>query len=89
VWTGNGYVQLMSSFPWEHQGLPDDWASFSTLGWRFAPDGTLRESFALDPTQPTYLVNAIWAGDKIAVTYGTKNPQGLERRYLRYLSCAM
>ena len=87
VWTGDGWVELMSSFPWEGQGLPASWASFSTLGWRFAPDGSLREAFALDPQHPTYLVNAIWAGGRIAVTYVTLDSQGRERRYLRFLSC--
>jgi hypothetical protein len=88
VWTGNGWIVLSSSFPWEHQGLPDTWASFSTFGWSFAPDGTLRSAFELDPLRPTYLVNAIWAGDRVAITYVTDDDDHThERRYLRYLTC--
>lgn len=87
VWTGDGWLEL-SGYPWEGQGLPGNWASFSTLIWRFAADGSLQQSMQLDPVHPTYLVNAIWAGDKVAVTYATSDSQLRERRYLRYLSCA-
>lgn len=88
VWTGDGWFELMSGYPWEGSGLPASWTSFSTLVWSFAPDGSLRESFALDPMHPTYLVNAIWAGGKVAITYVTMDAQARERRFLRYLSCA-
>ena len=87
VWTGDGWIELMSSFPWESQGLPSSWSSFSTFGWSFAPDGSVRQMFQLDPDHPTYLVNAIWAGGKVAVTYATTDGAGHERRYLRYLFC--
>jgi hypothetical protein len=89
VWTGSGWIELSSSFLWEGQGLPNNWTSFATNGWSFGANGSLGGAFQLDPAHPTYLVNAIWAGDRVAVTYVTTDDgQSHERRYLRYLRCA-
>jgi hypothetical protein len=88
IWTGDGWLVFSSVYPAYHsEGLPDRFDQFVTWVSSLAPDGTLRETFQLD-THPAYLVNAIWAGGRIAVTWVAADGAGHERHYLRYLSCS-
>jgi hypothetical protein len=86
VWTGDGWIELVTIYPSNHSGLPDQWSSFTTWVVSVAPDGTVREKLPLDPSSPSYLVNAIWAGGRVAVTWVATDGQH-ERHYLRWLGC--
>lgn len=85
LWTGDGWLVLSNVYPANGLGLPDSWSQFVTWVSSLAPDGTLRQTFRLDD-KPTFLVNAIWAGGRIAVTWVTTDGSR-ERHYLRWLTC--
>jgi hypothetical protein len=87
LWTGDGWIELVTIYPANHSGLPDQWPSFTTWVVSLAPDGTIREKFPLDAGSPTYLVNAIWTGGRVAVTWVATDGQH-ERHYLRWLGCS-
>lgn len=73
---------------WKDLGLPDSWTQFVTRVSSLASDATLRQTFRLDD-QPAFLVNAIWAGGRVAVTWVTwvTTDGSRERHFLRWLSC--
>ena len=85
IWTGDGWLVLSTVYPSNGLGLPDSWTQFVTWVSSLAPDGTLRQTFRLDD-QPAFLVNAIWAGGRVAVTWVTTDGSR-ERHFLRWLSC--
>ncbi|MFO0552178.1 MAG: hypothetical protein U0271_27575 [Polyangiaceae bacterium] len=88
LWTGDGYVAIESVFKTNGGGLPDSWSTFETWIWSLSADGAVRESFRLGEGVPAYLVNAVLAGGRIAITWVTPEQQG-ERHYLRFLECSM
>jgi hypothetical protein len=86
LWTGDGWLAIVTVYPSNGLGLPDSFKDFTSWVYSLAPDGTLRESFQLGGAG-VFAVNATVADGKIAIAWLSTTDGFSTQHFLAWLDC--